>query len=427
MKLRFTKSVIDRECLPPADGEVNSRGKSVRQKVYWDTNRESPKGFGMVVSRTCSTFILQRQIRGKTVRRKLGRYGELTLEQAREMARKMAVDLAGGVDPNSTDEWDSFTVREAMERHTRDMAKKGRRPRSISDIHEEMNRHMSGWLDRPIAAFRRRHCVERHEFLSRHSGPIAANRVLRAFRACWNTAAIHFEVDDQLGNPVGKKFPWNEQKSREPIEWDDLPGWAERVNAITNPIRRDLQWFIVLTGLRSTDARTVRWEHVDFEKGKLHRPEPKGGERRKFTVPISSAVLDILRRRRDDNELVLGASDEGWAFPTRDSGGNVTHVKEPKELETYEDSDGVKRKRVCLPSPHVLRHTFAHDAGVSFPAIQTLLNHVTKSSVTEHYTRPGEAALRQAADRIAEFLHEKAGIDGPIGHIIPAPSQQATG
>jgi integrase len=44
---------------------------------------------------------------------------------------------------------------------------------------------------------------------------------------------------------------------------------------------------------------------VDFEKGTIHRPKPKGGEDRAFTVPVSRAVLDILRRRREENAIIF--------------------------------------------------------------------------------------------------------------------------
>lgn len=437
MRLKFTKTAIDRQCVPPRKGEVNGKGKPIRQMAYWDTSRESPRGFGLIVSTTCSTFVLQRQVRGRTVRTTVGRYGDLTLEQARERARDVAAQMDGGVDPNrrpdDAPDWETFTVRDAMERHVRDMEKKNRSPRSTGTIRDEMTRLLADWLDRPIAEIRRHHCVERHEKVTTENGPAVANRVLRQFRACWNTAAIHLEVDDQHANPVGKKFPWNEERSRHPISWRDLPVWAARVNAIANPVRRDLQWFILLTGLRSEDARTVRWEDVDFDAGTLHRPRPKGGEKRAFTLSLSAAALDILRRRAEGNEAALGAGDGGWAFPTRDMSGGITHVREPKELETYEDDRGRKRRRVCLPSPHVLRHTFASaasDAGVSFPVIQALLNHVSQHTVTERYTRPGEDALREAADRIAAFLFDKAGAvparEGPVGRIGPVATRKAT-
>ena len=85
------------------------------------------------------------------------------------------------------------------------------------------------------------------------------------------------------------------------------------------------------TGLRSTDAKTVRWEHVDFERWTVHRPKPKGGEDRAFTVPVAAFVLDLLRRRRKENGLLFPEGDGGWVFPSRRRSGGVSHVAEPKE------------------------------------------------------------------------------------------------
>ena len=51
----------------------------------------------------------------------------------------------------------------------------------------------------------------------------------------------------------------------------------------------------------------VRWEHVDCEAGTIHRPKPKGGEDRAFTVPLSEEVLGILRRRREQRRAVRHA------------------------------------------------------------------------------------------------------------------------
>lgn len=82
-------------------------------------------------------------------------------------------------------------------------------------------------------------------------------------------------------------------------------------------IRGDYQMFLLLTGLRRMDGATVRWEHVDLEAGKLHRPNPKGGTERAFTIPLSSECVRILERRRCDNRVVFAQGDGGWVFPTR--------------------------------------------------------------------------------------------------------------
>jgi integrase len=127
--------------------------------------------------------------------------------------------------------------------------------------------------------------------------------------------------------------------------------WPRSGSAIDNPIRRDLQLFI-LTGLRATDAKTVRWDHVDFVAGTIHRPMPKGGEDRAFTVPV--------------------------------------------------------------PNPHRLRDTFAsaaHEAGVDWYDLEVLMNHALPSSgdVTMGFVRVSVDYLREAAEKIAGFLLAKLG------------------
>lgn len=184
------------------------------------------------------------------------------------------------------------------------------------------------------------------------------------------------------------------------------------MEAITNPVRRDLQLFILFTGLRSADAKTVRWNHVDFLRGTVHRPKPKGGEDRAFTVPVSNLVLDLLRGRREENKKLF-PDDDGWVFPTRDTNGKVTHVREAKEQRYQLEPDGkTRRKRRYLPSPHRLRDTFAsaaHEARVHPFDLKLLMNHTLPASqdVTEGYIRPSIDHLRGCVEMITGFLLEK--------------------
>ena len=238
-----------------------------------------------------------------------------------------------------------LTLARALGMHLRAMRAKCCSARSMETIQEECERHLGDWLDRPLASIARNECALRHEDLTDHRGPYVANRVLHHFRAVYNTAVRRFENLPPINPVIAVTFN-RVRRRREPIAWAELPGWRRKVDGITNPIRRDLQLFLLLTGLRSLDARTVRWEHVDFEAGTIHRPKPKGGEDRAFTVPVADVVLELLRGRRQGNgELPLG--DEGWVFPSLDRQGCVTHVVEAKE-QRYVDG----RKVAYLPSPH---------------------------------------------------------------------------
>ena len=130
-------------------------------------------------------------------------------------------------------------------------------------------------------------------------------------------------------------------------------------------------------------------------------------------MPLSQFALDLLRRRRDENGLMFG-DDQGWAFPCRSRGGGVTYVQQSRELR-YEGNGKQKRKVRALPSLHRLRNTFAtaaHEARVHPMDLKLLMNHVLPVSgdVTDGYIRPSVEHMRDAVEKIARFLLEKAGV-----------------
>ena len=123
-------------------------------------------------------------------------------------------------------------------------------------------------------------------------------------------------------------------------------------------------------------------------------------------MPVSETVLEILRRRRDENHI-LYPDDGGWVFPSTDIKGRVSHVAQAKE-QRY---DAMGKKVGYLPSPHRLRDTFAtagHEARLHPMDLKILMNHtVPAGDVTEGYIRPSVEHLRESAERIAAFLMER--------------------
>jgi integrase len=301
---------------------------------------------------------------------------------------------------------EGLTLGQAIELHLRAMRAKRCRPRSLETLREETARHLGDWLARPLASLSRHEVATRHEELTEGSGPYVANRVLQQLRAVYNTAARRFEELPPTNPVVAVTFN-RVRRRREPIPWGELAAWRRRVDALPNPVRRDLQLFLLFTGLRSLDARTVRWEEVDLDAGTVHRPSPKGGEERAFTVPVAGVVLELLRRRRAGN--AEAGDDGGWVFPSRDRAGRVTHVVEAKEQRTV---DG--RKVRHLPSPHRLRDTFAtaaHEARVHPLDLKVLMNHALPSGddVTLGYVRPSLEHLRGCVEAVAGFLVGRMG------------------
>lgn len=299
-----------------------------------------------------------------------------------------------------------LTLADAIALHLRAMGARGCTTRSLETLRGETARHLADWLDRPLASLTRDEVATRHELLTEQSGPYLANRVMQQLRAVHNTAARRFEHLPERPPTLAVTFN-RVRRRREPIPWPELPAWRARVDALGNPVRRDLQLFLLLTGLRSLDALTVRWDDVDLAAATLHRPRPKGGEDRAFTVPVATPVLALLHRRRSQN--AAQGDDAGWVFPTRDRSGRVTHVQEPKEQRLV-----AGRKVRHLPSPHRLRDTFAtaaHESGVHPLDLKALMNHTLPGSgdVTMGYVRPSVEHLRGVVEEVAGFLEGRMG------------------
>ncbi|MGE3171536.1 MAG: tyrosine-type recombinase/integrase [Planctomycetota bacterium] len=374
--------------------------------ILWDTDEP---GLGLTVRAKSATFILMKAFRGKSIKLTIGRYGAWTPDAARKRARELVVELNRGIDPREQERAaraQGTTLAEAVAWHIDAMRAKDCAQRSMDDVQQETERHLKDWLPRPLAAISTDDAVGRHKKITK-SGIHVAKRVMRHLRAVWRTAERRLE--DLPRCPVRAVTFHKQRRRREPITWDALPAWWQQVQEIENPVMRDYQFLMLFTGLRRHDARTIRWEDLR-DDGSLHRPRPKGGEDRAFTVPVAEFVLELLERRRAENRELFPAGDGGWVFPARAKAGHVTHLYEARVMR-YVDG---KRLPATLPSPHRLRDTFAtaaHEAGVHPFDLKILMNHsLASKDVTEGYVRPSDGHLRGCAERIAKFLLKKAGV-----------------
>jgi integrase len=119
-RARLTKSIVD-AAEPLESGDL----------YIWDTGKGAVSGFGLKVTAAGGkTFVQQYRMRGAKVDRriKIGKFGDWTVEQARDRARELRRDVDAGVDP--------FDKREAEQR-ARDESKRLSVDRSFSVVADQ--------------------------------------------------------------------------------------------------------------------------------------------------------------------------------------------------------------------------------------------------------------------------------------------------
>lgn len=381
------------------------------QTLYYDLHL---RGFGVCVGplpknpdrRPTKTYFAEGQPNGKTRRKSIGRHGIITAEQARREAKAILGRMANDQDPVLLARAQAEAQRQQTEADRSRLVTlsqaaalflQSRRlaATTLAGFQWSLDRHFPDWLDRPLAEITRRDAFEKHKLLTTKHGPYGANGAMRQFRAIYNLALKHYEHLPPTNPCI--TVAWNEETPRDSaIPVEKLADWYKGVCALPNPLRRDYYEFVMFSGLRRESAATMRWEHVDLEAGTLFIPEPKGGKKRAFTLPLSDHLVAVLKRRREQNKIIFPKSP--WVWPSDSAKGRITEPKlSPQD-----------RKRVAVPfGIHDLRHsyaTYANAAGISGYDLKMLLNHaMPKGDVTGGYLSAGEH-LRRSQQRVTDYI-----------------------
>lgn len=342
------------------------------QLDYWD---EQLPNFGIRVSaKGKKVWILVYRYFGRQRRLTLGRYPDLPLADARQIAQAAKGDLAKGNDPAAAKDAArrAGTFGELAADYLKSHSK--RKKRSWKEDERIIDKEfLPAWRFKKVNSFTRREIRELVDAVAQRGAGIMANRCLSLLKTIF-TFGVN---NDWLAEHPCFRLPPPTRENRRDRILDD--GEIEAVWTSLghqDAIFADILKVQLLTAQRIGEVLSMRWADVDLETGWGTIPRERSKNDRPHQVPLSAPALAVLKPRRD-------ASRSDYVFPApRDASRSLQMPTLHKALI-----------RICKDSEvsfrtHDLRRTAATRmaaARVSETVVAKILNHKDVGVTARHY------------------------------------------
>ena len=392
--MKLTKLTVDKLPLPTTGN----------QKRYHD---DVLRGFGVRVTQSgAKSFFIEKMIDGTQKRITLGRYPDLTVEQARKEAQKLLGKIATGINPVAEDKANKqrkITLQAVLDDYLK--ARKSLKATTANEYQRVLNQIVPDWLNKPLISITKEMISKRHAQYGSERSEARANLAMRILRAIFNFASGEYE--DEHGkaliveNPIKRLShtrAWYRVERRQTvIKRHELVAWYEGLQNLSHrysteqiDMMKDYFLLVLFTGLRREEAARLRWENVDLKAKTFTIIDTKNHDQ--HTMPLSDFLMALFERRKMHkiNEYVFSAdSGEGHLVDSR------------KTLLKIRELSGITF------TIHDLRRTFitiAESLDIPVYALKKLLNHRVVSDVTAGYVIMDIERLRKPMQMITDTL-----------------------
>jgi integrase len=189
----------------------------------------------------------------------------------------------------------------------------------------------------------------------------------------------------------------------------------------------------ILTGMRQAEQFSLRWEHIDFDRGLITLPATKAGGVQYVKLNGEARLilreLDTLAAKAQavaEAEAIAGkqqtaACRSHWVFPSENPD---THV-DPRNFYRRVYLPKVKKVGLDGVTWHTLRHTFASRlamSGATEGTIAALLRH-SSTVLVRRYAHLSPSHLQEAVEKVASFGR----IGQPVEPVKDEPKTEAKG
>lgn len=342
------------------------------------------------------SFVVYRKINGRPERITLGRYPDLTIEQARGRASEINSKIANGFNPadiarTSASEMTLDDLFNEYMTRTAGFNKRPDKPKANYRL------YLSQWGRRKLSSVKHEEVDSLHKKLGRDRGVVTANIALKLLHVMFNKAINEWRIwkGDNPAHGI-KKFP--EQSRDRFLQSDELPKFFQALANEQNETMRDYFLLSLLTGARRSNVLAMQWADVNLDRAEWRIKETKNGIPQ--TVTLSPEAVAILQNRRS-REV------SPFVFP---GSGKSGHLAEPKKgWQRVLARAGIDNLRI-----HDLRRTLGSwqaKTGASLAIIGKSLNHKNQNT-TAIYARLDLDPVRDSVNTATSAILLAAGLKG---------------
>lgn len=278
------------------------------------------------------SFYYRGVVLGKQIRVKLGEPSYMSVDDARQAARKAKINMKEGINP--IEERKKITGESSFEQlYTRFMDEKEQhiRPITMEYYKDLWKRYLSTLANKKISQITPDELKLLHKRLTLNNGKRCANQTIVLLRTIYN----HFIKQNiyQGFNP-GNAVQLNKQIARtRHLSGNELESFRDAINETEDSIPKFAIMMLWFTGARRRNVFSMKWEDIKLEEKLWTIPETK--TQNDANVVLVNAAIDILNQLKDMryNEYVF--------FSTTSKSGHIGGVR-----KTWEGI--LKRAKICF-------------------------------------------------------------------------------
>lgn len=365
-----------------------------------------------VTSNGVKTFSVYRRMKGGQPERiTLGRFPDMTVEQARRMAAAVNAEIEEGANPAEVKRAAKAeaTFGEVFEEflvHKRNRAGAPLSDRTREEYRDAARLHLGAFLPQRLSRITRESVALLHRQIGK-SAPFQANRVKALVSSVMGYARERGHLQGE--NPAAQVKSFAEPSRDRFAQATELSALFE---AMAESSQRDFFLLAILTGARRSDIQAMRWEQINKKEAIWRIPTTKNGTPQNVTLsPEAIAVLQAREEERDASPFVFPGS------------GKTGHLVEPKKAwQTILSRAGLSDLRI-----HDLRRTLGSwqaKTGASLAIIGKSLNHKTPQA-TAIYARLDLDPVRQSVNTATAAMLEAAGMKD-VADVLPIKKGSVT-